>query len=368
MKIADAAADLIVEAIIEIVLATSPVCAIMEMEVPASSTQPAEVLMEVLRSTPSSSSAIDNLKIVVEFLESIDRQDDELSRACPRIEVLERQRFKAEWDCRQAHDDIKCLKRMIEERKGSSLEVHLPQGFDRWPIKRHRSSSMDCYEGETSRRPKVSLSRGGRWPKNLQHPKPNFKRFEIPELKELLSEQILFNVGISQVSSEGRDLSPSKALGPKTLQKKKAEVISGRSTRAWAELLLMPPTSEIKEFDPPKIKDFQVVQVPHDSNPLVPKGNSGIPVECLFSEVILSLPALDISDFFPKEEPTKGVETFGVAMDGVQLAEAVETFKIASIGIFKTASSKARVIEATETFGTTPAEAPLEASTLEDYV
>ncbi|KAG1367018.1 hypothetical protein COCNU_13G008080 [Cocos nucifera] len=45
---------------------------------------------------------------------------------------------------------------------------------------------------------------------------------EIPRLKELLSEQTLFNVGLSQVSSKGKDLSPPKVLGLEDSLKEKS--------------------------------------------------------------------------------------------------------------------------------------------------
>ena len=37
----------------------------------------------------------------------------------------------------------------------------------------------------------------------------------------------------------------------------------------------MLPTSEIEEFNPHNIKDFQVVWVPHDLDPLAPEGSHG---------------------------------------------------------------------------------------------
>ncbi|KAG1368385.1 hypothetical protein COCNU_14G008530 [Cocos nucifera] len=60
--------------------------------------------------------------------EVIDRRDDELSRAHRRIEILERQKFEAERDCRRAHDDIKHLRRMLEERREQGPSPHKALG------------------------------------------------------------------------------------------------------------------------------------------------------------------------------------------------------------------------------------------------
>ncbi|KAG1358702.1 hypothetical protein COCNU_08G001480 [Cocos nucifera] len=80
--------------------------------------------------------------------------------------------------------------------------------------------------------------------------------FMFSELKKLLSEQILFNVGLNRVSPEGKNLSPPKALDPKTLRKRKADTIGGRSTHAWIKFLPTPPIFEIEEFNPQNIEDF----------------------------------------------------------------------------------------------------------------
>ncbi|KAG1327688.1 hypothetical protein COCNU_01G016220 [Cocos nucifera] len=163
--------------------------------------------------------------------------------------------------------------------------------------------------------------------------------FEVLELKELLFEQTLFNVGISQVGPEGTidslpynhssfvfrnptlvdglalqiarmDPSLPKALGLKTLRKRKAEKIGAKSAYARVELLLAPPTFEIKESEPQDIDDFQIVQVQHDSSSSVPEGQRSH-VKCLFSEAILSLPAPNVSNHFSKKEPTEASRTFG---------------------------------------------------------
>ncbi|EHA8588712.1 hypothetical protein COCNU_scaffold006430G000020 [Cocos nucifera] len=122
--------------------------------------------------------------------------------------------------------------------------------------------------------------------------------FEIPELKELLSEQTLFNIGI--------DPSLPKALGPKTLWKRKVETIGTESARARVELLPTPLTYEIEESKLQDIDEFQII------------------------EAILSLPAPDISDLFPKEKPTEAVKTSGTASDEVELqASALEDYDLA---------------------------------------
>ncbi|KAG1327756.1 hypothetical protein COCNU_01G016900 [Cocos nucifera] len=66
--------------------------------------------------------------------------------------------------------------------------------------------------------------------------------FEILELNELLSEQTLFNMGISQVGPEEVDPNLLKMIDSKTLRKKVAEPTGGRSTHAKVEHLLASPT------------------------------------------------------------------------------------------------------------------------------
>ncbi|KAG1342147.1 hypothetical protein COCNU_05G003760 [Cocos nucifera] len=61
--------------------------------------------------------------------------------------------------------------------------------------------------------------------------------FEFFELKELLFEQTLFNIGLSQLSPEGKNLSPSKVLGPKTFQNTKVETIGSRFMENTIDLL-----------------------------------------------------------------------------------------------------------------------------------
>ncbi|EHA8586592.1 hypothetical protein COCNU_scaffold000558G000040 [Cocos nucifera] len=122
-------------------------------------------------------------------------------------------------------------------------------------------------------------------------------------------------VGESLSRMDRKDLSPSKALDLKSFQRKKVNTTSDKSTRARVELILVPPTSETEEFNPHNIEDFQVVRALHDSDPPTPEGSHGIPI--LLSEIILSLPAPDVFDFFPKEGPTKETGAFKTAMDGV---------------------------------------------------
>ncbi|KAG1338431.1 hypothetical protein COCNU_04G007370 [Cocos nucifera] len=109
-----------------------------------------------------------------------------------------------------------------------------------------------CRLGE----PQEALLKDPPLDQRLKHDLKILHGFEFPELKELLSKQTLFNVGLSRVSSEGKDLSPPKALGLRTLQKRKVDTTGGRSTRARVELLLAPPTSKIEEFNPHNIEDF----------------------------------------------------------------------------------------------------------------
>ena len=114
-------------------------------------------------------------------------------------------------------------------------------------------------------------------------------------------------------------------LDPKTLQKRKVEATSGRSACIRVELLPAPPTSEIQESDPHNIEDLKVERVPYYLDLPISKEGLEISVEYLFSEVILSLPVPDISDFFSEKDPTKRAETSRTVMNGVQLTEAMET-------------------------------------------
>ncbi|EHA8588602.1 hypothetical protein COCNU_scaffold005955G000010 [Cocos nucifera] len=139
-------------------------------------------------------------------------------------------------------------------------------------------------------------------------------------------------MGISQVDPEGTNPSLSKVLGLKILWKRKVEMTSSKSAHARVEFLPTPPTSEIEKSDPHAIDDFKIVHVQHDlGSPVLEKGQRGL-VECLFSQVILSLLAPNISDLFLEEEPTEAAGTFGTTPAGVQLqAFALEDYDLACI-------------------------------------
>ncbi|KAG1331015.1 hypothetical protein COCNU_02G009830 [Cocos nucifera] len=156
------------------------------------------------------------------------------------------------------------------------------------------------------------------------------RSFEIPKLKELLSKQTLFNVDISQVGPEGMGPSLLKPLGPKTLRKRKVETIGMKSACAQIKLLLVLPTFEIEESKPQDIDDFQIVRVQHNLSSSVPKNGQESPVKYLFSEAILSLSAPDVSDLFSKEESTEATGTFKTISGRVQLqASTLEDYDLA---------------------------------------
>ncbi|EHA8590817.1 hypothetical protein COCNU_scaffold024834G000010 [Cocos nucifera] len=166
MNIANMAAGLAVEAAIEMVLTAYLVRAIMDT---IENLLKGMIKAMEMAELPSSTRAVEvasllGQKILVSDVqlaeEKIDRRDNELDRAHQRIEALESQRFEAKWDCHQAHDDIKCLKRMLEERQKFSSKVCLPRGSNRRLNKRPRSSK-NHHGGETSQRSEVSSFRRG---------------------------------------------------------------------------------------------------------------------------------------------------------------------------------------------------------------
>ncbi|KAG1370044.1 hypothetical protein COCNU_15G004100 [Cocos nucifera] len=147
-------------------------------------------------------------------------------------------------------------------------------------------------------------------------------RYEIPKL-ELLSEQTLFNMGINQVGLEGMDPSLLKVLGPKILRKRKVETTDGKSAHARIEPLPTPLTFETEESEPQAIDNFQIVWVHCNSSSLVLEEGQRSPIEYLFSEAILSLPAPDVSDLFPNEESIEAARTFEMAPARVQLRASI---------------------------------------------
>ena len=96
-------------------------------------------------------------------------------------------------------------------------------------------------------------------------------------------------------------------------------------------------------------------------------GSYETPVECLFSKVILSLPTLNISDFFPEEERTNRAEVAEAVTDGVQLTGTARTLGIVSADTSKTSPDEAQAIEAARTFGIAPVGVLVEAFALDDY-
>ncbi|KAG1331125.1 hypothetical protein COCNU_02G010930 [Cocos nucifera] len=178
----------------------------------------------------------------------------------------------------------------------------------------------------------------------------------IQELKELLSEQCLFNMGISQVGSEGMDSNLPRVLNSKTLQKRKAEMVSSKSARAWVGLVPAPSAFELEDPKPSTINDFKIV---HDLDSLVLKGSQRSSIECLFSETILSLLVPDVSDLFSEEKSIEVVRTFRITPVGAQLTMAMGTSGATMVEV--------QLTEAAGTSGTTLAKVQLEASTLEVY-
>ncbi|EHA8586296.1 putative ankycorbin-like [Cocos nucifera] len=166
---------------------------------------------------------------------------------------------------------------------------------------------------------------------HLKHDLETLCSSKIPKLKDLLSKQTLFNVGISQVDPQRMDPSLLKVLGPKILQKRKVETTSGKSAHALVELLPVPLISELEDPKPHAIDDFKIVWIQDDSgSPILEDGRRSY-AECLFSKVILSLPALDVSYLFPKEKSIETMGTFGTASIEVQLqASTLEDYDLAS--------------------------------------
>ncbi|EHA8590495.1 hypothetical protein COCNU_scaffold019491G000020 [Cocos nucifera] len=130
-------------------------------------------------------------KMLSEAREMIDRRNDKLERARRRIEVLERRRR---------------------------------------PDKRPKTSDRERREEEG--KPQEIVLRDPLLGQRLKQDLEALHSSRILKLKELLSEQILFNAGISPVSLERMDLSLLKVLGPKIPQKRKAEAMGSKSVCA----------------------------------------------------------------------------------------------------------------------------------------
>ncbi|KAG1355448.1 hypothetical protein COCNU_07G015600 [Cocos nucifera] len=176
---------------------------------------------------------------------------------------------------------------------------------------------------------------------------------EEEELKKLLSEQSLFNMGISQVGLEGMDLSLPKISGPKTLRKRRAELAGGKFAHARVGLLPAPPSSELENLKPSSIDAFKIMRIPHGSSSPILEGGQRSPVECLFNKAILSLPALDVTYLFPKEEPIEVAGISRIALTGVQLIEAARITGAMMVEV--------QFTKAARTSGTVPAGVQLEA-------
>ncbi|KAG1334123.1 hypothetical protein COCNU_03G002420 [Cocos nucifera] len=99
------------------------------------------------------------------------------------------------------------------------------------------------------------------------------------------------------------DLSLPKMLDSKSLRKRVVEPTSNRSTYARVEHLLALPTFGSEELGSHTADDFRIMSVQPDLGSSALEEGQRSQTECLFSEAILSLPAPDIFDFFPKDEP-----------------------------------------------------------------
>ncbi|KAG1327760.1 hypothetical protein COCNU_01G016940 [Cocos nucifera] len=145
------------------------------------------------------------------------------------------------------------------------------------------------------------------------------------ELKELLSEQSLFNMDISQTSLEGADLNLSQLSGPKIFQKRRMETVGGKSAQAWVRLLPASLVFRSKDPEPPTVKGFEIVQLPHGFDLPILEGGQGSPIEFLFIEAVLNLPAPDIFDLFLEEHPIKVMEISVTASDKAKSVEILKT-------------------------------------------
>ncbi|KAG1330825.1 hypothetical protein COCNU_02G007930 [Cocos nucifera] len=123
----------------------------------------------------------------------------------------------------------------------------------------------------------------------------------------------------------------SKMLDSKTFQKRAVEPVGNRFTRAKVERLPEPPTSGSKKPEPHATNDFRIVRVQPYSGSSTPQEGQRSQAECLFNEVVLSLPAFDVFDFFPEDEPAEVTGTSGTMSTGLKLeASILEDYELAS--------------------------------------
>ncbi|KAG1342070.1 hypothetical protein COCNU_05G002990 [Cocos nucifera] len=137
--------------------------------------------------------------------------------------------------------------------------------------------------------------------------------FKVSELKELLSEKSLFNVGISTISPK------------EFFRKRRMEVVGEKSAQARVGLLPAPLVFRLEDPEPLAIESFEIMQIPHGFDLSILEGGQGSPIKCLFSEAILSLPAPDISNLFSEEHPVDVVEIFMAASNKVKLVKVSKT-------------------------------------------
>ncbi|KAG1347996.1 hypothetical protein COCNU_06G018250 [Cocos nucifera] len=140
---------------------------------------------------------------------------------------------------------------------------------------------------------------------------PEFK-LEVPKPEERVCNPPPGRIG---------GLSSLKALGPKVLQKRKADATRGRSIHPRVELLPVLPAIEIEGSDPHNIEDLQI-------------------------------------------EPTNGEETAGTTANGAPFIEGAEVSETVLGGTPKTMLGKESVAE---TSGTTSIRVEVQAFALDDY-
>ncbi|KAG1331591.1 hypothetical protein COCNU_02G015590 [Cocos nucifera] len=149
--------------------------------------------------------------------------------------------------------------------------------------------------------------------------------------------QMAFASSLPSIKTQiaGMNLSLPKVLGQKIHQKRKAEPTGNISAHVRVELLPALPTSKSEEPKPLFIDNFEIIWVQHDLGSPVAEESQKSSIEYLFSKVILSLPAPDVSDLFLEEESIEAARTFRTALAGSKLeATTLEDYELASKAFF----------------------------------
>ncbi|KAG1368286.1 hypothetical protein COCNU_14G007540 [Cocos nucifera] len=274
VKVTTVPTDLRIELMVEMTLPTSPI----------------EVLVKVTTTKMEETRGMSS----PEVSEGFTKVAEAIHAAHRRNEILEKRRSEAERDCLRARNNIDCLRRMLKGRGGSASETHSSRDSTRRSKKRSRASDKRHPIERVSRRSDSPVAHG-----TLVIHEPSTET-ELRKANEQFDQlyQNRTNVVIKACRLEFfTGFERCKEMVQAHLPSEDLVHIES----LWADS----PDNNLRIV----IRNYLDKLANSSGMPVIINRDLSIlergqrsPIECLFSEAILSLPAPDISNLFLEEE------------------------------------------------------------------